>query len=167
MQTVFASLLDWCAADDAVLNYKPPQGWSIQEILEHISLTNHYLLIIIQKGTRKAVEKAKTTAIPAGYTFDWHRMEDIGRPGSFAWVRPEHMEPTGAVNIHDTANKLLFQLSECLNCLDALKNGEGALYRVTMSVNDLGKIDMYHYIYFLVQHAKRHIAQIEKIKKVL
>jgi hypothetical protein len=49
-------------------------------------------------------------------------------------------------------------------CLDQLKNGEGVLHKTMMSVNKLGKIDVYHFIYFLVQHAKRHIGQMEKIK---
>ena len=55
-------------------------------------------------------------------------------------------------------------MSECLSCLDQLKNGEGVLHKTTMSVNDLGKIDVYHYIVFLVQHAKRHLVQMDKIK---
>ena len=163
MQSVFAELLNWCAKDDALLNYKPPQGWTIKDILEHITLTNHYLLIIIKKGTRKAVEAARTTVVPANYIFEWDRMDAIGKHRSFAWTRPEHMEPTGNVPANDIADKLLFQLNDCLDCLNTLKNGEGALYKVTMSVNDLGKIDMYHYIYFLVQHAKRHITQMENI----
>lgn len=164
MQTVFAGLLNWCATNDALLNYKPPQGWTIKEILEHITLTNYFLLIIIKKGTHKATERAKTTALPGNYVFDWDRMEAIGIHRSFAWMRPGHMEPTGTMAVIDIGNKLSFQLSECLDCLNQLKNGEGALYKVTMSVNDLGKIDMYHYIYFLVQHAKRHVMQMENIK---
>jgi hypothetical protein len=43
-----------------------------------------------------------------------------------------------------------------------MPNGEGILYKTTMSVNDLGKIDVYQYIYFLAQHAKRHLAQMER-----
>lgn len=31
-----------------------------------------------------------------------------------------------------------------------------------MIVNNLGKIDVYQYIYFLSQHAQRHIAQMER-----
>jgi hypothetical protein len=38
------------------------------------------------------------------------------------------------------------------------------LCKTMMSVNNIGKIDVYHYICFLVQHAKRHITQMEKIR---
>ena len=34
-----------------------------------------------------------------------------------------------------------------------------------MTVNDLGKIDVYQYIYFLVKHAERHIVQMLKIEQ--
>jgi len=47
--------------------------------------------------------------------------------------------------------------------LDELSAGQGTLYRVRMSVQNLGKIDLYQWIYFLVQHQKRHLVQLEKI----
>jgi hypothetical protein len=31
-----------------------------------------------------------------------------------------------------------------------------------MTVNELGKIDVYEYIYFLGQHGQRHIIQMQK-----
>lgn len=33
-----------------------------------------------------------------------------------------------------------------------------------MTVNNLGKIDVYQYIYFLAMHAQRHVEQMEKIE---
>ncbi len=42
---------------DCNSNYKPGNGgWTINEILEHIGLTNHFLLILIDKGTNKALQ---------------------------------------------------------------------------------------------------------------
>ncbi len=54
------------------------------------------------------------------------------------------------------------QFNRCLEILEELKNGEGVLYKTTMTVNQLGKIDVYEYVYFLVQHAQRHLTQIER-----
>jgi hypothetical protein len=72
------------------------------------------------------------------------------------------MEPTGAplANIH---TKLQTQHQECLTFLTALAHGEGSLYTVRMSVQNLGKMDMYQWLYFLALHQKRHIAQIEQV----
>jgi len=42
-------------------------------------------------------------------------------------------------------------------------NGEGSLCKVRMSVNELGKIDLYQWLYFLAQHARRHLDQMEGV----
>lgn len=154
--------------DKILLNYQPKNGgWTVTQILEHIVLTNHFLLILIRKGTVKAIEKAKTTNLTTeltDYNLGWDKLEAIGQHQSFEWNRPEHMEPTGTLTLAEVKIKLSAQLEECLDLLSQMPNGEGVLYKTTMSVNSLGKIDVYHYIYFLRQHAERHLKQMEKIK---
>ncbi|MES1223426.1 MAG: DinB family protein, partial [Bacteroidota bacterium] len=98
------------------------------------------------------------------YNLDWNKLISIGEHNSFKWTRPEHMEPTGQLTMNEVKEKLDSQLHECLNYLQQMPDGEGVLCKTTMTVNNLGKIDVYHYIYFLVQHGKRHITQMEKIK---
>lgn len=56
------------------------------------------------------------------------------------------------------------QINECREILKEIPGGEGILYKTTMTVNNLGKIDAYQYIYFLCQHAKRHIAQMKSVR---
>ena len=108
--------------------------------------------------------KTDFSRLLVNYDLDWVKLGQIGEHKSFEWNRPEHMEPAGTVNMTDIRNKLHQQLIECLECLKQLQNGEGVLCKTMMTVNDLGKIDVYHYIYFLAQHAKRHLAQMNKIK---
>jgi hypothetical protein len=56
----FDELFEWFNIDSELLNYTPDNnGWSIRKILEHVSLTNHYLLMLISKGARKALERSK------------------------------------------------------------------------------------------------------------
>jgi hypothetical protein len=166
MFSAFSALDNWCNADNNLLDRQPAQGWTIREILEHITLTNHFLLLIIIKGARKALRRAHTTDFSVelnNYQFDWEKLSVVGQHGSFAWVRPAHMEPTGSVSIDEIRQRLAGQLQQCAACLDEMKNGEGVLYKIRMSVNDIGKIDMYHYIYFLVMHINRHLSQMNKI----
>lgn len=164
----FYEVNDWFNVNDELLNYSPSNGgWSIKKILEHISITNQYLLILINKATRKSLENARKVnddQLIIDYDFDWDKLNTVGRYGSFVWNRPEHMEPTGNVSPEDVKQKLKLQVDECLNCLNQLSNGEGAFYKTMMSVNGIGKIDVYHYIYFLAQHAKRHLVQMQKVK---
>jgi hypothetical protein len=54
MQQAFAELDEWFDLDTSLVSYQPADGgWSIREILEHVSLTNHYLLILIKKGRKR------------------------------------------------------------------------------------------------------------------
>src|SRR5204862_387888 len=74
------------------------------------------------------------------------RLDIIGERGSFGWVRPEHMEPTGMPTSGEVRARMRQQVGECLDLLTRMANGEGALCKVSMSVNDLGKIDLYQWL---------------------
>lgn len=156
----------WFEKSPEVLNYKPRSGgWDNAQVLEHIGLTNHFLLILIDKGTNKALQNVNKLDLQnelANYSFSKDKLTEVGLHQSFEWIRPEHMEPMGKLSLPEVRQQLKQQLSQCLDCLEKLKNGEGALYKTTMTVNSLGKIDVYEYIYFLAQHGQRHITQMEK-----
>src|SRR5215217_1610868 len=148
---VFTTIDSWFDKPAAIRSYKPENsGWSIDEVLEHIGLTNHYLLILIEKGTRKALQNAMKMNLEEmleAYYFNKHRLTEVGLHQSFTWIRPEHMEPEGYKTTEMVRAQLKEQIARCLDYLDQLKNGEGILYKTTMTVNNLGKIDVYEYIY--------------------
>ncbi len=141
------------------------QGWTVIEILEHIALTSHFLMILIDKGTDKALRNVQNLSLEetlTDYEFDLQKIDQIGIHKSFDWIRPEHMEPTGEKMEWEVKAEMISQINRCLNQLEKLKNGEGLLYKTTMSVNGLGKINVYEYIHFLSKHAERHIQQMEE-----
>ena len=168
LRQTFDELFKWFNVDYELLNYTPDnKGWNIRKILEHVSLTNHYLLMLISKGAKKALERSKKEDFLdrlANYDLDWERLKVIGQHKSFECSRPGHMEPRGRMRMAEIRQELEQQLKQCHTHLLALQRGEGVLYKTMMSVNNLGKIDVYHYIYFLVQHAKRHITQMERVE---
>lgn len=163
--TVFAQLDDWFDRDEALRGFKPASGrWSADQVLEHVSLTNRFLLLTLRKWAGIARHRAsRGDPIPAGES-DLGRLDIIGERGSFEWVRPEHMEPTGAPSSAEVRSTLQQQLGECLILLERIGGGIGALCRVTMTVNGLGKIDLYQWLYFLAQHARRHVQQLAAIE---
>jgi hypothetical protein len=164
----FDEVQGWFGVQQPLLQFNPHnKGWNVQQVLEHISLTNHYLLILIRKATKKAVERSAKedyATLLQDYHIDWQRLKPIGQHRSFEWRRPDHMEPKGRASMKAVQQKLQAQVNECLQYLDQLQHGEGVLHQTMMTVNGLGKIDVYHYICFLVQHARRHLAQLEKIE---
>lgn len=166
--TTFYTLDTWFDLPENIQKFRPDANkWTIAEILEHISLTNHYLLKLIDKGTIKALKNAQNLDVATeleNYSFAKEKLDEIGKYQSFPWIRPEHMEPTGKVLLPEVRALLQGQKNRCLAHLQLMPNGEGVLYKTTMSVNNLGKINVYEYIYFLAKHAQRHLTQLETIK---
>ncbi|MDQ2793968.1 MAG: DinB family protein [Bacteroidota bacterium] len=167
LTTAFAQLADWLGAPEPLRRYHPTGGgWTIDEILEHVALTNHFLLILMEKGTVKALKNAHgldlATELAARQSAR-ARLDEISEPGAFKWMRPDHMAPQGLKSGAEVAATLRQQLRQCQSVLARLPNGEGVLCRTTMSVNDLGKMDVYDFVYFLAKHAERHLAQIAAV----
>jgi len=59
MEENFAALDAWFDRDEAMRLFRPSEDdWNMNQVLEHVMLTNHYLLIIIRRGTEKCLRKA-------------------------------------------------------------------------------------------------------------
>jgi hypothetical protein len=166
----FAVTDEWFDRAHPLRCFKPSSGgWSINEVLEHVMLTNHYLLILIEKGADKALRASVTTSVSGlqleNYSLVNPAMLEIAQPDAFTWERPEHHQPTGQTPVQEVRRTMRDQLEQYLYILDLLPNGEGILHRTTMSVNNLGKLDVYQYLYFLALHAQRHIQQMNKVEQ--
>ena len=164
LATAFNQLDGWFAAPAPLRSYRPADGgWTIDEILEHVALTNHFLLILSEKATIKALKNAHGLALATELATRQSaraRLDEISQPGAFKWMRPDHMAPQGLKSGPEVAATLRQQLHQCQAVLARMPNGEGVLHRTTMSVHDLGKMDVYDFVYFLAKHAERHLAQI-------
>jgi hypothetical protein len=165
---IFNRLYEWFAMDSKLMHHVPDdEEWDIHQVLEHVSLVNHYLLKIITKGKKRALKKNDPALIEqnlSGYRLSDERLEEIGINDSFPWECPAHMIPTGDLSARETRERLRKQEQQCREVVESLSGGEGVLIKTTMSVNDLGKLDVYQYLYFLLLHAQRHLQQMEKIK---
>lgn len=163
---VFAQVDAWFDHPEELRRFHPASGgWTVDQVLEHVTLTNRYLMLTLYKWAAIAEHRARRgDAITEGES-DLRRLEIIGERGSFGWVRPEHMEPTALPTAEEVRTLLRQQLGECLILLERISGGVGALCRITMTVNALGKIDLYQWLYFLAQHARRHGQQLNAIER--
>jgi DinB superfamily len=165
LQTARGQIDAWFEAEVHFLDFVPAQGgWNGREVLEHVVLTQHFLLKLIDKAGEKALRNINQLELAqelAAFAPDWARLERVGLPSAFVWPHPEHMEPTGTAPLERVRADFHAQIDRCLAWLDQLPNGEGVLYRTTMSVQELGKITVYEYLLFLALHALRHGVQLE------
>jgi len=168
IDTTFNHLSPWLAKDIGLQMFRPEtEDRNISQILEHISLSNRYLLILIGKGRSKALHKAGQSDFKKelwDYQLTNPGLEQIGINNSFVWISPKHMIPTGEKTLSEIQEELMKQKDLLHEHLSMLANGQGVLHKISMSVNSLGRLDVYQYIYFLVKHIQRHIQQMEQIE---
>jgi DinB superfamily len=161
LTSVFAEVDAWFDKPGEARAFRLPDGgWTVDEVLEHITLTNHYLLLVIRKSTGKALARAARRGPILEGESDLRLLDPIGERGSFPWARPDHMVPTGQRPSGEVRLLMRDQVRECLDILGRLGGGEGALHRVRMSVNECGRLDVYQWLQFLALHARRHLVQM-------
>ncbi len=147
-----------------LLRYRPgPGSWSALETLEHVHLTDRYLLVLADKLAQKSRSRAAR-----GQVWPVHgpRFEHLGHLAGreLQWRAPEHMEPTGAVSAATVRETLRQDWSRAMDLLDTTPAGMGTLHRIRMSVvgGDDDRLDLYQYLEVLRLHAVRHIEQIDR-----
>ena len=124
-------------------------------------------MLTLKKQVAKAEQRSKTSPAIVDGESDLDLLDAIGERGSFGWERPEHMEPTGQRSSSEVRELMANQLERCISLLKRIEDGVGTLVLTTMSVNDLGKIDLYQWLYFIAQHARRHLNQLSEIRAEL
>lgn len=165
----FAVLDEWFDKDKALRSFKPSyDNWSINEVLEHIMLSNHYQLVVIERCTSAALQlkerEGQKTYWPHNYSLSDPSLHQVADPDAFNWKGKEHQIPTGGQPSWKIRRELRDQLFRCLIALECVPNGEGTLQHEDLPVDALGKRDVYHHIYFLALHAQRHIKQMQRIE---
>ena len=162
---MFSDLDGWFDHPPHELEARPgyPGAWSGIEHLEHVSLVNHFLLLTIAKGCAKARKRAGSLPLPPGES-DLAPLLAIADPDAFPWSPPSHMEPSGAREPAQSRALLRAQCRQCLELLAGMPAGEGRLCTIRMSVHDLGRLDMYQWLYFLAQHGRYHLALLGRLQ---
>jgi hypothetical protein len=164
LERVFSELAAWLARPACELSSRPdyPGAWSCLEHLEHVSLVNHFLLLTIGKGCAKALGRSGRLPPPDGES-DLTPLASLADPDAFEWTPPAHMVPAGGCDPAKLRGRLEHQRDRCLELLAGMPAGEGRLCTIRMSVHDLGRLDMYQWLYFLAQHGRYHLVLLERI----
>jgi hypothetical protein len=159
----FSDLDLWFERPEPELAARPgyPGAWSCAEHLEHVCLANHFLLLTIRKGCAKALKRARRGESSEAES-DLTRLAALADPQAFEWLPPQHMLPRGGLPLEEVRSRLQEQRRECLALLESLADGEGRLCGINMSVDGLGRLDMYQWLYFLAQHVRYHLRFLEQ-----
>jgi hypothetical protein len=141
--------------------------WSVLDVAEHVTLANHFLLVLAEKCARKSAKKLARGGVSEIDESVLERLDTIASR-SFRWDAPEHMLPTGRVTLDTVRSALARQREQALSLLDMLPTGEGSLHTIRMTI--LGpdaRLDVYEFLAFIALHAERHAAQARRIHGAL
>lgn len=161
LERTFRALRDGCIRDARALARRPhADGWTGLEVLEHVALTDHFLLLLADKiadrcRRRLARGLAWPTAPPA-----FAQLLPLTRR-EFSWTAPGHMVPTGTLSPAACRARLESDGERCRALLAEFPAGQGTLHRIRMSVVD-ERLDLYQFIALIALHARRHLGQLER-----
>lgn len=165
LERTFAALERELDAPEEVLARRPgPGSWSPSEVLEHVALTSHYLLLLAEKiGAKSRARLARGEPWPTAPP----RHEHVAAVATDrrAWAHPEHMTPTGDVSAARLDAELRERRARALALLDEMPAGEGTLHGIRVSVLGDERQDLYQLLDFVGRHAERHLAQIARARQ--
>lgn len=145
---------------DALERPPGPRAWSALEIAEHVALTNHHLLLLVRKIAARARAKIARGEEPPSEPSRLDHLEGLAAR-DFAWTSPEHMLPAGQATPREIAGTLLEQRRRSLALLASMRDGEGSLHAISMSV--VGeRLDLYQYLALIALHMERHADQMDR-----
>jgi DinB superfamily len=160
----FDELLARIDGGEERLDRRPPGGgWTPREVLEHVTRTDRFLLILADKIAAKSrLRAARGAAWPAHPPRFEHLAGLAGR--ELAWDAPQHMRPRGDVPATELRARLAADRAHALALLDGSPGGIATLHRIRMSVvgGADDRLDLYQFLEVVRLHALRHGAQIER-----
>ena len=145
----------------AALRMRKPavDRWSVAEVLEHLSIVEGRLVMML--GPLLAAAPANTGAA-AGPT---EALRTALRNRSNRVSAPDPIQPTGAVNADEAWAALERTRAELLVLLDAAEGRD--LTQVSRQHPVLGPLDGYQWLTSIGGHEERHAAQIVEIADAL
>ena len=140
-----------------------PDGWSVGETIEHVSLVDHQIVQLVYKMVAKAGERAHDDDGAVGnyqmtpFTFD----DYIERGRGEKYQAPERARPSGDVSIADSLAKMRetrARLREMLPLFDSTN-----LAGVSFPHPAFGPLDPYQWLVLIGVHDDRHLRQLDAL----
>ncbi len=157
-QTKTAILDSTAPLNEAQWRFKPsPEAWSAAECVEHVAITETFLLRTIQ-------ESVKAPAAPEEILAQTSGKEDVivklvaARKGKAS--APEGAHPT---NRFPNSTELRAHFTEVRDrTILYLRTTEDPLRRHTFDHFVLGPLDCYQWLVFMAAHSERHLKQLQE-----
>ena len=144
--------------DEATLNHRSFNSWSVLQVLEHLIMTERYVYDLLSRPSDK---KAATEELKGSERLN-RIMVDMRERKAKA---PDMLEPVGEISDLSTFNNTFLAGRKALT--DALNNGKIIVDERVHTHPMLGDMTVSDWLHFLLSHARRHMEQIKDVLKAL
>jgi hypothetical protein len=140
-----------------------PDGWSVAEIVEHLSLVEGSVARLLGSllGKAEAAGHALSTGAPFAPV---SIAEFVERSRAQKLNAPESARPTGAP-LAESVNRLLETRAAVHNLRPRFEVVDAAAVRFPHPA--FGQLDLYQWLAFIGVHDARHLAQINALKETM
>lgn len=144
--------------DDKVLHHKSFNKWSVLEVLEHLVITEGYVLELLSRPGEKMAE---TPELHGGDRL--HRLLVEMRERKVK--APDILEPTGEFEDLAAFSSKFLQIRTQLS--QGLESGNIVVDQRIHRHPMLGEMTVSDWLHFLISHARRHMEQIRDVMRAL
>lgn len=134
-------------------------GWSIKEIIEHVSIVEDRMLRVTQKLLAKAQKDAVLSDVLPPIPADFFAKLEAARDRKLQ--APEQIHPQGEQSIADSLEKLKKDRSVLAELRAEIEKIDASA--PTLPHPALGDLNLYQWIIMIGLHERRHLMQIERI----
>ena len=143
---------------DETLNHRSFNSWSILQVLEHLLITERYVLQLLTTPTEKV---APSKVLRGEENLNRILVDLRGRKVK----APDMLEPSGEINDIREFSTAFLKSRATLG--QSLENGNITVDERVHAHPVLGDMTVSDWLHFLISHARRHMEQIRDILRAL
>jgi hypothetical protein len=139
------------------------EGWSVQELVEHLSMVERSVIGIVDRLLAKSEELNVSPGADGKIDPPVKFTSRVRRTDMEKVQAPERIRPQGDIPVTESLEKL----EESRRYIKSLRPRMAAvdLSNAKFPHAMLGELSLYQWLLFVSQHEARHLAQIENILK--
>ena len=134
--------------------------WSINEVLEHVSMVEQLFLKTLIAGIESAKASGPAVEVDEPPMLS-DQLKDVVEDRTTRRNAPEHVHPSGNVAAEAALHTIAAGHAKLRDALQAAP--DVALSRVTHDHRAFGTLNIYQWVDFLAGHERRHLAQVREI----
>jgi DinB family protein len=140
------------------MEFQPPAGWSIAQVLQHVALVESSIGGFLGRRLQRAIDAGLTTDTTTTSVFGALDPASLERP----MEAPEPVQPQPGATSAEAIPALAASRAKLLAFIETVGDWDGT--QVTARHVALGTLNLYQWLLLVGYHDRRHAGQIERLR---